>query len=256
MAVNLTGANNMAMQSQMTGAAQRAKPRRVVRREVQVRHEPTTKQTTSRKAPKDKFTKGAGKKPKTHQKKAKQVMQRFVATTAASTSLKKTAKKKETDQSQQTQHAPQEEGADKAQTNVPLDNASRIGLMYQQKMRRQRAKKGRVQNDRGPQSQQTRLKGFLSNLKKAVKLEYQQYTKTDISTYSKRNLREILTALGDGVKSFDDKAAKDRRDRQNSNGVGKKFYNRHYAATASKRLKLFNEDPMQDPNYSPFEMIA
>ena len=120
-------------------------------------------------------------------------------------------------------------------------------------MRKQRQQQGHgVDNNAQHQFSQSRqLKQFLNNLRELVKKEYMQ----DATTYSRKNYREILQALGYEVKSFDNKAEKDRRDRMNGQIALKKF-NKHYAAQANRHLRLFNEDPMQDPNYDPFQMIA
>jgi hypothetical protein len=196
-----------------------------------------------------------GETPKTHQKKTNQVLRHFISQTDAK---KKIDKQKETEKSQNAKDSKGTKGAEQEQSKVPLDNASRIGLMYQQQMRKQK-QKGESRVDRGPQNeqqqQQAQMKRFLANVRDFVKTEYKQYTRPEISPYSRRNLREILSALGDEVKAFDNKIGKDRRNRQK--GIDDdKFFNRHYAVNASRNLKLFTDDPMMDGNYEPMEMIA
>jgi hypothetical protein len=246
---NLTGAG-FGARSQV-GLAQRTDLMQRVKKteDIHPREEPKPVETKE-KRPEDRFTPTeADDRPKIHQRKAEQVIKRFMPETGLGVKAQKT-NEKDTKQA-----LIKQQDVDEAKAKVPLDNASRIGLMYQQAQRKKNAEQGPLNNDRPAQSQQGQLKNFLGNLRKFVKTEYDQYTKTEISTYNRRNLREILGALGDNVKTFDDKAAKDRRDRQ-VNGDVKKAYNKHYAATASKNLKLFNEDPMQDPNYSALELTA
>lgn len=256
MSINLTGTNAL-MRSQLTGATQRTGLTKHIQKEedIEVRRE-VRSEPKDVKEQKDKYTPGVdSQQPRVHRKKAEQVIQRFVSETGQNKDAKK-AQTKDTEAAKRAQQAGEGEDTQQAKAKVPLDNASRIGLMYQQAVRKKNAQKERVASDnRAAQNQQGRLKNFLGNLRKYVKLEYQQYTKPEISTYSRRNLREILGALGDNVKAFDNKAQKDRRDRIDITD-GPKGYNKHYAATASRHLKLFNEDPMQDPNYNPFEMIA
>ncbi len=258
MALNLTGAN-VAMRSQMTGIPQRQDGMSVRRREVQVRHREeitTQREKPTRETPTDKFTPSNldDTKPKVRQRKAQQVIARYVSDTGNAKSAKDAQTKDTKQVIKQEEPKSQEKPQDNA-PKAPVDNASRIGLMYQQKMRKQKSQQGKVNNDQ-PAAQQNRLKSFLGNLKKMVKLEYQQYTKPEISPYSRRNLREVMSALGENVKAFDNKSLKDRKDRQNSNVSNLKFYNKHHASRASRHLKLFHGDPMQDPNYDPFEMIA
>lgn len=256
MSLNLTGAN-LPMRAQMTGIASQRSDMGMIRRREETRidrEETTTRERSeTRDAPKDKYTPTAAEdQPKTHQKKAQQVIARFVSETDNTGQAKK-AQTHDTKMAKKQAEAREQGDAKETGNKAPVDNASRIGLMYQQKMRKQKGEQFQV-GERN--AQQPKLKQFLGNLKNYVKLEYQQYTKSDISTYSRRNLREILSALGDDVKAFDNKAVKDRRDRQNTSVAGLKFYNKHHATQATRNLKLFNEDPMQDPNYNPFEMIA
>jgi hypothetical protein len=207
---------------------------------------------------KDSFTSSGtrGESPKTHQRKANQVLRHFVS--------QQTDAKKEIDKQDKASKKSQAKDAKKSENNeqqnsrVPLDNASRIGLMYQQQARKEKGNNNRI--DKEPQNQQQQqqqgqMKRFLANVRDFVKTEYKQYTRPEISPYSRRNLREILSALGDEVKAFDNKIGKDRRDRQR--GVDDdKFFNRHYAVNASRNLKLFTDDPMMDGSYEPMEMIA
>jgi hypothetical protein len=220
------------------------------------RHEPLPSQEQDKKVKEEKerdsYTRGArSETPKTHQKKTNQVLKHFISQTDAK---KKIDKQDKTNKKAATQDAQEPE---QQQAKVPLDNASRIGLMYQQQMRKQQKKgqqESRVGKD-GPPPQQQQMKRFLANVREFVKTEYKQYTRPEISPYSRRNLREILSALGEEVKAFDNKIGKDRRDRQKGVEDNKSF-NRHYAATASKNLKLFADDPMMDLNYEPVEMTA
>ncbi|MFP4498310.1 MAG: hypothetical protein ACLFQV_08880 [Vulcanimicrobiota bacterium] len=231
----------------------------VPRESIQTKQETLSPRERLLKRQKDQFTRTAtdDQAPRTHQKKTQQVMNHFVS----QTSTGKTAKKAQNQDAQKARDSEftrkEEGGSQQPQSNVPLDNASRIGLMYQQKVRKKQQQKGKIQERpaNAGQTQQGQLKKFLGNLRKIVKNEYQQYTRAEISTYSRGNLRDVMSALGENVKAFDNKAAEDRRMRSDVN-VAPKFFNKHYAIKAGKNLKLFNEDPMNDPNYDPFEMIA
>lgn len=248
MPVNLTG-TNMAMRAQMVGVPQRIGVTKKAQKQQEAHITQEPKKQTKAKKQQDSFQRSSQAK-RSHQRKAQQVIRRFVATTGHARKSQK-AQKKNIQQTQTARHSQEQQ---QQQAKVPLDNASRIGLMYQQAMRNKKKAKGKVQNDNNAQTHHKQLKRFLANLRQYVNLEYKQYTKSELSLYSRRNLREILSALGHQTKAFDNKAAKERR-RQQTGGVSRR-YNKHYAARASKSLKLFNEDPMQDPSYDPFEMIA
>jgi len=252
MAMNVTG-GNMLNQAQMMGLPQQQTTAKRVehQQETQVSREPE-KQQESQQTPRDTFTKDTGQEqPKTHQRKVNQVMTRFLSETGKNTDAQK-AQTKDTDEARKQEHT---RDAENPQAKVPLDNASRIGLMYKSQQRQQTQRsEGKVQNDNTNQPQQKQLRSFLSNLKEYVALEYKQYGTTENSLYSRRNLREILSALGHETKAFDNKAAKDRKDRT-TNVAGAKSYNKNYEVKARHNLKLFTEDPMQQ-NSVPFDMVA
>jgi hypothetical protein len=251
MAMNVTG-NNMLNQAQMMGLPQQTAAKKIEhQQETTVAKEPE-KQQESQQTPRDTFTKDTGQEqPKTHQRKVNQVMTRYISETGKNTDAQK-AQSKDTDEARRQEHARESETP---HAKVPLDNASRIGLMYksQQRQEAQRSE-GRVQNDNNNQPQQKQLRSFLSNLKEYVSLEYKQYGTTENSLYSRRNLREILTALGYETKAFDNKISKDRKDRTSAVS-NTKSYNKNYEIKAQNSLKLFTEDPMQQ-NSVPFDMVA
>jgi hypothetical protein len=245
---------NMATRSQMIGFPQQVGLTKHVQKEekTEIQEEREKPQIREKEREEDK-TQISEQAPKTHQRKAQQVIRRFVAETGETKDAKQTQEK----DTKHTQIKAQErdEKIQQEHAKAPVDNASRIGLMYQQSMRNKRKLDGQQAQVDQAGAQPKQLKRFLSNLRQYVNMEYKQYTNPDISTYTRRNLREILAALGEGTKAFDDKAAKDRRDRQTGNVEDKKF-NKFYAATASKQLKLFNEDPIQDFNYTPFQLVV
>lgn len=252
MAMNITG-SNMAMRSQMVGLPQHTKTRATEHRMEAKTVQQPEKQKEAQKTPKETYSKGAEERPKAHQRKVEQVITRYVASTGKKSDANK-AQTRDAERAREKAHTREQQGADQPKAKVPLDNAARIGLMYKSKQRQQSQQtQGRVQNDNNnQQTQQGRLRSFLSNLRQYVDMEYKQYGSTDNSLYSRRNLREILSALGHETKAFDNKAKKDRKDRT-SGAAGIKSYNKNYEIRARKNLKLFQEDPMSQ---DPFNMVA
>ncbi|MCD4786287.1 MAG: hypothetical protein K8T10_20885 [Candidatus Eremiobacteraeota bacterium] len=254
MAANITG-SNMAMRSQMVGIHQHTSSKKTKRhQETKTIREPE-KQKATKKPPKETYTRSkSDQQPKAHRRKINQVMTRYVAGTGKKTESQK-AQIKDTEQAKQQGQA--KEGQEQQpKAKVPLDNAARIGLMYKSQQRKgTKQTQSRVSNDtpQQPQTQHQQLKKFLSNLRQYVNLEYKQYGSQNNSLYSRRNLREILTALGHQTKAFDNKTSKDRNKR-NSGVSNLKSFNKHYEAKARKSLKLFGNEHKE--NEDPFDMVA
>ena len=81
--------------------------------------------------------------------------------------------------------------------------------------------------------------------------------KSDDALYSRKNLREILAALGDQDSLFsrkDNKAKKD--DRNNLGSV--KGYNKLNQRLANRTLTIFDEQPQnqQDQQREPLSLVA
>ena len=255
-AMNLTG-TNMAKRANMVGLPQRARTKRTETRQQTVTTQPTPQQKQQKQVQKDTFTKqSAQDKPKAHRRKVQSVMTRYVASTGKKTDAQK-AQSKDTKEAQKQAFAREKQDLPQPKAKTPLDNASRIGLMYKSKMRQQAHKAGRRmvgEQQQQPQGQQARLKRFLGNLRQYVNLEYKQYGSQDNSLYSRRNLREILTALGHETKAFDNKVKKDRMSRTTGT-VEHKPYNKHYEIRAQRNLKMYQDDLLREQT-DPFEMIA
>ncbi len=255
--MNLTGAN-MAKHSTMVGLPQRPTAKRVEhRQETQVRDTPT-EQKHHKSIQKDTFTRQTSQEqdqPKTHRRKVQNMMTNYVASTGKKTGAHE-AQSKDHVEAKKQEHAREKEEA-QTTAKTPLDNAARIGLMYKAKTRQQAHGVNRRQvgeEQQQPQAQQQRLKSFLNNLKEYVQLEYKQYGTQENSLYSRRNLREILSALGHETKAFDNKVKKDRMNR--GSGTSEvKSYNKHYETRARSNLKMYQDDLMREQS-DPFEMIA
>lgn len=93
-------------------------------------------------------------------------------------------------------------------------------------------------------------KVFINNLRKWVDLEYQQYIKSDTALYTRRNLREILQALGEQETSNIRRTSARKRNLSDTK-VEFSNYNRYNVDQASKVLKIFEEveTPRQELQY-------
>ncbi len=97
---------------------------------------------------------------------------------------------------------------------------------------------------------------FAENLKKWVQLEYNQFTKDADPLYTRRNLREILNALGDSDSKTQKSGSKE--DSTGKNQVGLSKFNKYNISQASNALKLFEEMSLPEPpkTYGDLELVA
>lgn len=96
-------------------------------------------------------------------------------------------------------------------------------------------------------------KKFAENLKKWVEVEYKQYVKDNDPLYSRRNLREILQALGDTEVKGKKNGKKD--DSTGKSEVSFSSFNKYNIDKASSTLKIFEEIQVPD-DHTPFELVA
>lgn len=96
-------------------------------------------------------------------------------------------------------------------------------------------------------------KKFAQNLKKWVDVEYKQYVKDNDPLYSRRNLREILQALGDSDVKTKKTGKKD--DASGKNEISFSSFNKYNISQATNTLKIFDEIQLPD-NYEAFELVA
>ncbi|MHB2019233.1 MAG: hypothetical protein ACYCW6_19970 [Candidatus Xenobia bacterium] len=98
---------------------------------------------------------------------------------------------------------------------------------------------------------------FLRSFKSLVENEYNQYVKSDDALYSRKNLREILAALGDQDSLFSRKDTKTKKDDKNNLG-SLKGYNKLNQRLAGRTLHIFDEPPQnqQDQPREPLSLVA
>ena len=137
--------------------------------------------------------------------------------------------------------------APKTTGTATLDNAKQIQYSFSKTMEETNA------GNEAKQRPELQRKKFAQNLRKWVDVEYKQYVKDSNPLYSRRNLREILNALG----NFESKTNKSNKkdDAKNNSEVSFSAFNKYNVTQATKTLHIFDEIQVPD-NYEAFELIA
>ena len=95
-------------------------------------------------------------------------------------------------------------------------------------------------------------KEFADNLKKWVNLEYKQYTK-DVSLYTCRDMRSIMSALTDTSSKTNKTSSKE--DKTGRNQVSFSKFNKYNITSAANALRIFEEIPSPEDNLN-FNLVA
>jgi hypothetical protein len=95
---------------------------------------------------------------------------------------------------------------------------------------------------------------FAENLRKWVDVEYKQFVKQNDPLYTRRNLREILQALGE-QESPQAKKTKLERDTAGKNKTQYTKYNKYNITQASKAMRIFEEIP-SNIEHLDYDLVA
>jgi|GEM_PF-972054 len=174
---------------------------------------------------------------------AKSVQRRFVA---EDYKQEQKAKGAESELSQDLQHL--DSSKTQQQGRVMLDTSSQIQHRFQ-KVLTQQQQQPNTQNRMKPDVQRRQ---FADNLRKWVDVEYKQFVKQNDPLYTRRNLREILSALGDQDPSS--KKVKSDRDTSKTTVQFSKF-NKYNITQASKAMRIFEEIPSNIDNID-YDLVA
>lgn len=120
-----------------------------------------------------------------------------------------------------------------------LDTSSQIQHRFQKYQMLQQQQQASTQKRLKPDVQR---RIFAENLRKWVDVEYKQFVKNNDPLYTRRNLREILQALGE-QESPTAKKAKMDRDVAGKSKTQYTKYNKYNITQASKALRIFEEIP-------------
>ncbi|MBR0518290.1 hypothetical protein IJJ97_00705 [bacterium] len=153
----------------------------------------------------------------------------------------------ETAESKETGKAVAPKQAQKTAGTTTLDNAKQIQYSFSKTMDEANA------GNETKQRPEVQRKKFAQNLRKWVDVEYKQYVKDSNPLYSRRNLREILNALGNFEAKTNKSSKKD--DAKNNSEVSFSSFNKYNVTQATKTLHIFDEIQVPD-NYEAFELVA
>lgn len=196
-----------------------------------------------KKTPDTKGSQNAKGAQQAHQSRTNQTQQKLVSdqTVADSKGTEDTAEAKNAEAAKNTAKSAKTTGMS------GLDNSKQIQFSFNKTL--DEAQAGQETKQR-PEIQR---KKFAENLKKWVEVEYKQYVKGNDPLYSRRNLREIMQALGDTeVKS---KKTGKKESSADKNEVSFSAFNKYNINQASNTLKIFEEIQVPD-DHSFFELVA
>lgn len=158
--------------------------------------------------------------------------------------------KNKTGETSESQEAKKPVATKQAQRTVAtgaLDNAKQIQHSFSKTLDETNA------GNEAKQRPELQRKKFAQNLRKWVDVEYKQYVKDNNPLYSRRNLREILNALGNFEAKTNKTSKKD--DAKNNSQVSFSAFNKYNVTQATKTLHIFDEIQVPD-NYEAFELVA
>lgn len=139
------------------------------------------------------------------------------------------------------------------QSKIRLDTSSWIQLKSKQNLNEL------VQNreDGASVKQEFHKKQLLNNMKKMVDIEYKQYVKDNDPLYTRRNLREILQALGDQDSPKTRKTWSER----DKNSVGKEVkcssnYNRLNISKMANTMYMLDQSMLDMGSQLDYDLVA
>lgn len=147
---------------------------------------------------------------------------------------------------------------DKAATGQPSGPRGRVAFdtsaQIQWKFNQAQTKQGG--GNEGAQAQpEVQKRQFLSRLQDMVKTEYQQYVKSDDALYSRRNLREIMSALNQ-EDPYSKRLSKEQDTRSTNTPRELEGYNKYNALRASRSMQVVQERAQQDQQESSLQLVA
>ncbi len=243
--MNVSTHNNIAMMSSMVGVPQQSSQTKQVNKDLDLGKQITDVEKGDESKEMDKEApqlKHQGPQSESvARQQTKSVQRRFVA---EDYKQEQKAKGAESELSQDLQSL-----ESKPQGRVLLDTSSQIQHKFQKVLNQQQQQQPNAQNRMKPDVQRRQ---FADNLRKWVDVEYKQFVKQNDPLYTRRNLREILSALGDQ----DPSAKKTKSDRDNSKTtVQFSKFNKYNITQASKAMRIFEEIPSNLDNID-YDLVA
>ncbi|MHC9540224.1 MAG: hypothetical protein AB9903_11960 [Vulcanimicrobiota bacterium] len=244
--MNVSTHNNIAMMSSMVGVPQQSTQTKQANKELDSGQQISDldKGEESQEAEKDApQLKNQGQQSEgVARQQAKSVQRRFVA---EEYKQEQKAKGAESELTQDLQHL--DSSKTQQQGRVMLDTSSQIQHKFQKVLTQQQPTN---QNRMKPDIQRRQ---FADNLRKWVDVEYKQFVKQNDPLYTRRNLREILSALGDQDPSAKKTKSSDRDTSKTTVQFSK--FNKYNITQASKAMRIFEEIPSNLDNID-YDLVA
>lgn len=134
---------------------------------------------------------------------------------------------------------------------VAFDTSAQIQWKFNQA---QTGQTGAAEN--GQSSPEVQKRQFLRRLQDMVKIEYQQYVKSDDAVYSRRNLREIAAALNQ-EDPYSKRLGKEQ-DSRNNNSTAHELegYNKFNAMRATRSLQVVQHQQQEQQQEPALQLVA
>jgi hypothetical protein len=196
MGMNVQGMNNVAMKSAMVGFVPNQKLAEVKKEQE---HSTTVREmkeqdtsNSSKKSGGDDPNSSVRSSESRNQQAAQQARRRQVSLPEEHRSSTEEASSGQSSESAETSSG-KLLGTTPSGPSLLLDNTARINFQFKAQQRATSAANG----DSPQQRPEVQKRQFLTRLRDMVNTEYKQYVKSDTNLYTRRNLREIASALGD-----------------------------------------------------------
>ncbi|MDQ7822811.1 MAG: hypothetical protein RDV48_08470 [Candidatus Eremiobacteraeota bacterium] len=249
--MNVNTHNNMAMMSSMVGIPQQTGQTKQVNKDLDEGKQitETDKPDDSQELTKDKANVNSqgNQMESVSRQQSRSVARRYVA---EDYKTEQQAKGTENEQVQDSQL--NQQSGTQPKGRLFLDTSSQIQHSFQ-KMQEQQLQQQSA-NNQAKMRPDVQRKIFAENLRKWVDVEYKQFVKQNDPLYTRRNLREILQALGD-QDTQTKKTKSSSTDSLGKNSVQYSRYNKYNITQASKAMRIFEEIPSNIDNVD-YDLVA
>jgi hypothetical protein len=243
--MNVSAHNNIAMMSSMVGVPQQTGQTKQVNKDLdqgqQITETEKPEESQEQRQDNANVNNQGSKTENVSRQQARQIQRRYVAEDTQQ-ELKTNGKEME-----QTQDLP---GQQKSK-GVVLDTSAQIQFKFQKFVGEQQQMQ--QANSQAKMKPDVQRKQFAENLRKWVDVEYKQFVKQNDPLYTRKNLREILSALGEQDGPQSKKTSRDRETGKNTVQFSK--FNKYNITKASQAMRIFEEIPSNLDNME-YDLVA
>jgi hypothetical protein len=244
--MNVSTHNNIAMMSSMVGVPQQTGDTKKVNKDLdqgqQVSETDKPEESQEQKKDNANVNNQGNKAENVGRQQARQIQRRYVAE-----DTKQELKSEGKEAPEQMQDLP---GQQKTK-GVMLDTSAQIQFKFQKFVGQQQQMQ--QANNQAKMKPDVQRKQFAENLRKWVDVEYKQFVKQNDPLYTRKNLREILSALGEQEGPQGKKTSRDRETGKNTVQFSK--FNKYNITKASQAMRIFEEIPSNLDN-ADYDLVA